>query len=87
MHPAPRVLFARTDSIRRNHADVVEKSLRLDGFLVRDHAHVKEELYDFAVPHLLSGAGTPGRRWCGRFPARWATMEATARLGPGRETR
>ncbi|MGW7260874.1 NADP-dependent oxidoreductase [Streptomyces sp. NPDC054834] len=45
---APPVLF--------NHADVVEKSLRIEGFLVRDHTDVQEELYEFAVPHLRSGA-------------------------------
>ena len=45
---APPVVF--------DHADVVEKSLRLEGFLVRDHRVVQEELYEFAVPHLLSGA-------------------------------
>ncbi|MES5817242.1 NADP-dependent oxidoreductase [Streptomyces sp. RG80] len=45
---APPALF--------NHADVVEKSLRIEGFLVRDHQDVQEELYEFAVPHLLSGA-------------------------------
>ncbi|MFJ9022888.1 NADP-dependent oxidoreductase [Streptomyces sp. NPDC102259] len=39
-----------------DHADVVEKSLRMEGFLVRDHLDVQEELYEFAVPHLLSGA-------------------------------
>ncbi|WP_369249378.1 NADP-dependent oxidoreductase [Streptomyces sp. R41] len=44
---APPVLF--------DHADVVEKSLRIEGFLVRDHRDVQEELYEFAVPHLLSG--------------------------------
>jgi NADPH-dependent curcumin reductase CurA len=44
---APPVLF--------NHADVVEKSLRIEGFLVRDYRDVQEELYEFAVPHLLSG--------------------------------
>ncbi|MFJ2827205.1 NADP-dependent oxidoreductase [Streptomyces sp. NPDC087263] len=38
-----------------NHADVVEKSLRIEGFLVRNHVDVQEELYGFAVPHLLSG--------------------------------
>ncbi|AKJ10611.1 NADP-dependent oxidoreductase [Streptomyces incarnatus] len=45
---APRVVF--------NHADVVEKSLRIEGFLVKDHRDAQEELYDFAVPHLRSGA-------------------------------
>lgn len=44
---APPVLF--------NHADVVEKSLRIEGFLVSDYRDVQEELYEFAVPHLLSG--------------------------------
>ncbi|WP_369262474.1 NADP-dependent oxidoreductase [Streptomyces sp. R35] len=43
----PPVLF--------NHADVVEKSLRIEGFLVRDYRDVQEELDAFAVPHLLSG--------------------------------
>ncbi|MFE9441295.1 NADP-dependent oxidoreductase [Streptomyces sp. NPDC006602] len=41
-----------------DHADMVEKSLRMEGFLVRDYADVQEELYEFAVPHLLSGALT-----------------------------
>ncbi|MCQ4208878.1 MDR family NADP-dependent oxidoreductase [Streptomyces longispororuber] len=44
---APPVLF--------NHADVVEKSLRIEGFLVAHHQDVQEELYAFAVPHLQSG--------------------------------
>ncbi|MFE1549441.1 zinc-binding dehydrogenase [Streptomyces sp. NPDC058718] len=43
--PAPRNLF-----------DVVGKSIRLEGFLVRDHMDAQEELYDLAVPHLRSGA-------------------------------
>ncbi|MFS8201943.1 NADP-dependent oxidoreductase [Streptomyces sp. CWNU-52B] len=38
-----------------DHADVVEKSLRIEGFLVRDHHDAQEELYEFAVPHLLAG--------------------------------
>ena len=41
--------------VRFDHADVVEKSLRLEGFLVRDYADVQEELYEFAVPRLLDG--------------------------------
>lgn len=45
---APPVVF--------DHADVVEKSLRIEGFLVRDHQELQEELYEFAVPPLLSGA-------------------------------
>jgi NADPH-dependent curcumin reductase CurA len=40
---------------RFDHADLVEKSLRMEGFLVRDHREVQEELYEFAVPHLQSG--------------------------------
>jgi NADPH-dependent curcumin reductase CurA len=38
-----------------NHADVVEKSLRIEGFLVRDHRDAQEELYEFAVPRLRAG--------------------------------
>ncbi|MGW0770855.1 NADP-dependent oxidoreductase [Streptomyces sp. NPDC002676] len=45
---APPVVF--------NHSDVVEKSLRIEGFLVSDYRDAQEELYDFAVPHLRSGA-------------------------------
>ncbi|KOG32574.1 MULTISPECIES: MDR family NADP-dependent oxidoreductase [Streptomyces] len=43
--PAPRNLF-----------DLVGKSIRLEGFLVRNHMDAQEELYDLAVPHLRSGA-------------------------------
>ncbi|MFF2942840.1 NADP-dependent oxidoreductase [Streptomyces niveus] len=41
--------------VRFNHADVVEKSLRMEGFLVRNYQAVQEELYEFAVPRLVSG--------------------------------
>jgi len=34
---------------------VVEKSLRIEGFLVKDHMSLQEELYDFVVPHIQSG--------------------------------
>ncbi|MFF3329914.1 zinc-binding dehydrogenase [Streptomyces sp. NPDC002888] len=44
---APPVVF--------NHADVVEKRLRIEGFLVSDHRDVQDELYEFAVPRLLDG--------------------------------
>ncbi|WP_018544687.1 NADP-dependent oxidoreductase [Streptomyces sp. LaPpAH-108] len=44
---APPVVF--------DHADVVEKSLRIEGFLVSAHRDAQEELYDFAVPRLLAG--------------------------------
>ncbi|WP_461006711.1 NADP-dependent oxidoreductase [Streptomyces capparidis] len=40
---------------RFDHADVVEKSIRMEGFLVRNHSDAQEELYAFAVPHLRSG--------------------------------
>ncbi|MEU0598152.1 NADP-dependent oxidoreductase [Streptomyces sp. NPDC006393] len=40
---------------RFDHADIVEKSIRMEGFLVRNHRDVQEELYDIAVPHLRSG--------------------------------
>ncbi|WP_447040178.1 NADP-dependent oxidoreductase [Streptomyces sp. DSM 118878] len=39
----------------RNLPDIVEKSLRMEGFLVRDYRHLQEELYEFVVPHLRSG--------------------------------
>ncbi|MCU7824217.1 NADP-dependent oxidoreductase [Kitasatospora sp. DSM 101779] len=39
----------------RNLYDVVGKSLRLEGFLVRNHLAVRDELYEFLVPHLQSG--------------------------------
>ncbi len=44
---------------RFNHADLVEKSLRMEGFLVTHHLELQQELYDFAVPHLRSGRLTP----------------------------
>ncbi|MEU2560250.1 NADP-dependent oxidoreductase [Streptomyces longispororuber] len=47
---SPRALAAP-----RNLSEIVEKSLRMEGFLVRDHRDVQEELYAFAVPHLRSG--------------------------------
>lgn len=43
--PAPRNLF-----------DVVGKSLRLEGVLVRKHVALQGEFEDFLVPHLQSGA-------------------------------
>ncbi|GGM15014.1 NADP-dependent oxidoreductase [Streptomyces fumigatiscleroticus] len=39
----------------RNLPDIVEKSLRMEGFLVRNYSHVQDELYEFTVPHLQSG--------------------------------
>ncbi|MFE9427933.1 NADP-dependent oxidoreductase [Kitasatospora sp. NPDC006697] len=46
--PAPRI----------HYPDIVEKSLRMEGFLVSNYREVQEELYEFAVPHLQSGALT-----------------------------
>ncbi|MFH8992484.1 NADP-dependent oxidoreductase [Streptomyces sp. NPDC017940] len=39
----------------RNLTEIVEKSLRMEGFHVRNHRDVQEELYDFVVPHIQSG--------------------------------
>lgn len=39
----------------RNLPDIVEKSLRMEGFLVANHRDVQEELNAFVVPHLQSG--------------------------------
>ncbi|MFI0721712.1 NADP-dependent oxidoreductase [Streptomyces sp. NPDC021224] len=38
-----------------DYAQIVEKSLRMEGFLVSNYRHLQEELYAFAVPHLQSG--------------------------------
>ncbi|KUJ67215.1 NADP-dependent oxidoreductase [Streptomyces albus subsp. albus] len=46
--PAPRNLYA-----------LVEKSIRLEGFLVRDHRHVQRELEHFLMPHLVAGRVVP----------------------------
>ncbi|WP_405773728.1 NADP-dependent oxidoreductase [Streptomyces sp. NBC_00859] len=42
--PAPRNLF-----------DIVEKSITLEGFLVRNHRDSRHELEDFLIPHLQEG--------------------------------
>ncbi|RST19039.1 NADP-dependent oxidoreductase [Streptomyces sp. WAC05374] len=44
---------------RFDHAGLVEKSLRMEGFLVSTYRDVQEELYEFAVPHLCSGRLAP----------------------------
>ncbi len=44
---------------RFDYADIVEKSLRVEGFLVSNYRDVQDELYDFAVPHLQSGRLAP----------------------------
>jgi NADPH-dependent curcumin reductase CurA len=41
--------------MRHGLLDVVEKSLRMEGFLVSNYRHLQDELYEFAVPHLQSG--------------------------------
>ncbi|MET8584169.1 NADP-dependent oxidoreductase [Streptomyces collinus] len=38
-----------------NYPDIVEKSLRMEGFLVSNYRDLQDELYEFAVPHLQSG--------------------------------
>lgn len=45
---APRNLFA-----------IVEKSLRLEGVMVRNYRDVQQELEDFLVPHIQRGAVVP----------------------------
>ncbi|MEU9133286.1 NADP-dependent oxidoreductase [Kitasatospora sp. NPDC048540] len=42
-----------------DYSDIVEKSLRMEGFLVSNHRDLQDELYEFAVPHLQSGRLTP----------------------------
>ncbi|MFG2462996.1 NADP-dependent oxidoreductase [Streptomyces sp. NPDC048523] len=44
---------------RFNYADIVEKSLRMEGFLVSNYRDLQDELYQFAVPHLQSGRLAP----------------------------
>ncbi|GHC84628.1 NADP-dependent oxidoreductase [Streptomyces flavofungini] len=42
-------------SAPRNLTEIVEKSLRMEGFHVRNYRDLQDELYDFVVPHLQSG--------------------------------
>ncbi|POX36916.1 NADP-dependent oxidoreductase [Streptomyces sp. Ru73] len=46
---------ARPPAAPRNLYDIVEKSLRLEGVLVRNHRDAQGELEDFLVPHLQAG--------------------------------
>jgi hypothetical protein len=39
----------------RNLYDLVEKSLRLEGFLVRNYRHLQDELEELLVPHIQTG--------------------------------
>jgi NADPH-dependent curcumin reductase CurA len=43
----------------RNLFDVVNKSLRLEGVLVRNYTGVQGEFEEFLVPHLQSGRVAP----------------------------
>ncbi len=45
----------RSPAAPRNLFEVVHKSLRLEGVLVRNHTNLQEELEEFLVPHLRSG--------------------------------
>lgn len=45
----------RSPAAPRNLFEIVNKSLRLEGVLVRHHTHLQDELEDFLVPHLRSG--------------------------------
>lgn len=44
-----------TPAAPHNLFDIVQKSLRLEGLLVRHHTHLQHELEQFLAPHLLSG--------------------------------
>ncbi|MFI6641047.1 zinc-binding dehydrogenase [Streptomyces sp. NPDC050504] len=48
--------LANPPAAPRNLFDVVEKSLRLEGVMVRNHTALQGEFEDFLVPHLRSGA-------------------------------
>ncbi|MGW7099088.1 NADP-dependent oxidoreductase [Streptomyces sp. NPDC054838] len=45
----------RSPAAPRNLFEVVHKSLRLEGVLVRHHTNLQDELEQFVVPHLRSG--------------------------------
>ncbi|MFD6873010.1 MULTISPECIES: NADP-dependent oxidoreductase [unclassified Streptomyces] len=45
----------RAPAAPRNLFEVVHKSLRMEGVLVRHHTNLQEELEDLLVPHLRSG--------------------------------
>ncbi|MEV7419035.1 NADP-dependent oxidoreductase [Streptomyces sp. NPDC089919] len=46
----------RSPAAPRNLFEVVHKSLRLEGVLVRHHTNLQEELEEFLVPHLRNGS-------------------------------
>ncbi|MFE2479641.1 zinc-binding dehydrogenase [Streptomyces sp. NPDC059389] len=45
----------RSPAAPRNLFEIVHKSLRLEGVLVRNHTNLQDEMEDFLVPHLQSG--------------------------------
>ncbi|MFI6947727.1 NADP-dependent oxidoreductase [Streptomyces sp. NPDC050422] len=49
----------RPPAAPRNLFDMVEKSLRLEGVMVRNHTAAQAELEELLVPHLQSGRITP----------------------------
>ncbi|GHF15438.1 NADP-dependent oxidoreductase [Streptomyces morookaense] len=49
----------RPPAAPRNLYDVVGKSIRLEGFLVRNYPHLQEEMEERLVPHIRSGALVP----------------------------
>lgn len=49
----------RPPAAPRNLYDVVGRSLRLEGVLVRNYRHLQDELEEFLVPHLQTGLITP----------------------------
>lgn len=49
----------RPPAAPRNLYDLVHRSVRLEGFLVRDHRELQGELEEFLVPHLRSGRVVP----------------------------
>ncbi|MBW5484753.1 NADP-dependent oxidoreductase [Streptomyces bambusae] len=46
----------RSPAAPRNLFEVVHKSLRMEGVLVRHHTNLQDELEEFLVPHLRTGA-------------------------------
>jgi len=49
----------RPPAAPRNLYDLVHRSIRLEGYLVRNHLDAQRELEEFAVPHLRSGRVVP----------------------------
>ena len=47
--------LANPPAAPRNLYDVVGKQLRLEGFLVRHHLHLRDELEELVIPELRAG--------------------------------